>query len=101
MTAAAKKAYARSDAALFENLPKELRKLPQWVVWQAIARPEKEKPEKAPLDPKTEGHGRARTDSPNTWGTFQEAVKAFERNQTLHGLGFVFTPQGPDAFADL
>lgn len=96
-----KKAYIRSDPKLFENLPAALKALPQWVVWQAVERAERPKPEKAPLDPKSGGHARARTDSPNTWGTFDEAAKVFETNRDLHGIGFVFTPQDPFAFIDL
>jgi putative DNA primase/helicase len=64
-----------------------------------VRRPEKEKPEKAPLDPR--GGGRAKTDSPATWGSFEEAMKSFESNKNLHGLGFVFTHSDPFAFVDL
>jgi hypothetical protein len=95
------KVYRRADAAQFANIPQALKALTQWVVWEAIARRDKEKPEKAPLDPKTGGSTRAKTDAPNTWGTFAEAMEAFESNKNLHGIGLVFTPEDTFTFVDL
>src|SRR5512146_2295076 len=80
------------------QLPDELKALRQWVVWRAEPRPGKDKPAKAPYQPRT-GH-RARTDAPATWGTFAQARARFEHGG-WQGLGFVFTACDPYAGVDL
>lgn len=80
----------------FQNLPAELRALPQWVGWKLTDRGGK--PTKIPTDPKT---GRpASTTDPETWGTFEDAVSAVDR-LGLSGIGFVFTESDPYTGIDL
>jgi putative DNA primase/helicase len=71
-----------------EGIPEELRARPQWVVWKAVG----EKPDKVPYSART---GR-RASSTNllTWGTFQDALEAYE-NGEYAGLGFVFSTGDP------
>ena len=60
---------------MLENIPGELRALPQWVAAG---------PSKLPINPRT-GQAASVTD-PATWGTFEEAVRA-----GLKHVGFVLT----------
>lgn len=67
------------------NIPQELRSLPQWVCAG---------PNKVPLNPYT-GLMASPTD-PATWGTFDDAVKAGMRH-----IGFVLTTNDPYCIIDL
>ncbi|MDI6526908.1 hypothetical protein QMA71_15325 [Pseudomonas otitidis] len=67
------------------NIPLELRQLPQWVVAAA---------DKVPLDPKTGGPASV-TDS-TTWGTFEQACRA-----GLPHVGFVLAEWDPYTIIDL
>jgi putative DNA primase/helicase len=77
-----------------ENIPNELKARPQWVVWQAVC----EKPDKVPYSART-GRKASSTDL-MTWGTFEEAVEAYEGNEYA-GLGFVFCSGDPYTGIDL
>ena len=69
----------------WENIPEELRILPQWVGANA---------DKQPIDPHT---GRlASVTNPATWGTFEQACSC-----GAPYLGFVFTKDDPYVFIDL
>ena len=52
-----------------ENIPNELKAVPQWVC--AVSN------DKIPKNPHTGGNAKA--NDPSTWGTYEEAVKAVER----------------------
>lgn len=80
-----------------ESIPIALRSLPQWVAWRYITRDSKQT--KAPVSP----HDGSLADSTSnpTWGTFEQAVAACESNQTLAGVGFVFTADDPYCGIDL
>ena len=77
-----------------ENIPRELKTRPQWVVWQAVG----EKPDKIPYSAKT-GRKASSTDL-MTWSTFPEALEAYERGN-YDGLGFVFCSGDPYTGVDL
>ena len=64
-----------------ENIPEELKAVPQWVCWT--------KQDKIPKDPHT-GHN-AKANDPTTWSDFETAVKACEK-YGFAGLGFEFAP---------
>jgi len=72
----------------YDNIPAELRALPQWVAANA---------DKLPINPNT-GYAASPTD-PAAWGTFQQ-VCAYAG---MHGLriGFVFTANDPYCVIDL
>jgi len=80
-----------------ENIPAELRELKQWVVWKEERRDGK--PTKVPYNAKT--GGRAGTDNPATWTTFNEAYAVYETNSQYNGIGFVFTRDDPYCGIDL
>lgn len=75
-----------------ENIPEELKALPQWVVWRWVfdaARGEWTKP---PFDPKT-GRRASHSDS-NTWSDFETAIAAYGSGG-FDGIGFVLTENDP------
>lgn len=80
-------------------IPEELTALPQWVVFRLEAG-EDGKSTKRPYQPKNTGLLASST-NPATWGTFEQACEAVERNQSLGGVGFVFTPADPYCGIDL
>jgi Protein of unknown function (DUF3987) len=73
---------------LFDNIPAELRALPQWVNWRIGVRGGKKT--KIPLNPRT--LRKASVDNSETWTSFEVAKKNC-RNGT--GIGFVFTEKDP------
>ena len=79
------------------NIPACLCERPQWVAWKYIERDGKQT--KAPVNPQTGGFADS-TDS-STWGTFQQAVDACQKDPKLAGVGFVFTPDDPYCGVDL
>lgn len=62
-----------------QNIPQELKALPQWVCWVGA--------DKIPKNPATGQN--ARSNDPKTWGTFEQAVKACD-TFNLDGIGFMF-----------
>ena len=65
------------------NIPKELKKLPQWVNWEM--QPDESRPgkmKKLPINPLT--GGKAQSNNPTTWTTYQTAIKKSDK------LGFMF-----------
>jgi putative DNA primase/helicase len=91
--------YVRADVALFANIPKELRDRPQWVVWRVHPR-EDGKPAKVPYDAK-QASQQASVTNPQSWSTYDRAVKTFTDVQNLAGLGFVFTSIDPYTGVDI
>src|SRR4030095_9315473 len=84
------------------KIPKELRKLKQWIVWRLERRKlegtVKEKATKVPYDPKT--GRRASTKEPGTWSSFKHAMRAYRRDDYA-GIGFIFSPDDPYCGIDL
>lgn len=92
----------------YENFPAELRDMPQWVCFMMVASPEKSKPDKVPINPRTLWG--ARPGDPTTWGTMREALdqqgktgrcKRKDRQGekvtvegTICGIGFMFNGNG-------
>ncbi len=106
-----------TDAILkpnFQNIPEELKELPQWVVWKLVPNIDKDgapkKPRKVPIDPKT---GRdAKANDPRTWGTYDQALEFFSKLKgkehnacgktgKICGLGFEFSSNDPYVGIDL
>lgn len=79
---------------MYENIPAELRALPQWVAVDMSINPETGEPLKEPLNPRFTKTP-AKTNDPSTWGTFEQAV--------AHGspIGFVLSKNDPYAIIDL
>lgn len=79
-----------------DNIPKELKALPQWVCWRYETRDGK--PTKVPICPQT--GARASTTNSTTWSTFGEATLALEWGHH-DGIGFVFADTDPFFMIDL
>lgn len=78
---------SRSDLAeKYAAIPAEIKKLPNWVCWQA--EPDERSHSgisKKPINPKTGGF--AMSNNPDTWADFDTALAASEK---YSGLGFMF-----------
>lgn len=75
----------------FNNIPVELRELPQWVVWRSENRGNGAT--KIPYNAWSPRY-RANPTDPGTWSEFEVALKAVQNDPNL-GLGFVFTANDP------
>ncbi len=83
---------------LLDNIPEELRRRPQWVVWKYEERDGK--PTKVPYI--AGGVGRAKSTDLMTWRTFSEAVAALKASLgRFDGIGFVFCSADPFVGVDL
>lgn len=84
---------ARPRYPAFTDLPalpvfEELRAKRQWVAWDYVWKPQKQKWDKPPLNPRTGGF--ASSTDPRTWGNYDEAA-ALARKRNLPGVGYVLT----------
>jgi len=73
------------SSSLYGNIPRELREYRNWVCWKYVTKPNSTKPTKVPYQ--LNGIP-ASTTSPDTWCSFDDAVKA---SPNFDGIGFVFT----------
>lgn len=83
---------------LIASIPAELRERNQWVAWNLEAPKAGRKATKVPKDPQNGGN--ASCDSPDTWGTFDQAL-SLARRHNLSGIGFEFSVDDPFAGIDL
>jgi putative DNA primase/helicase len=74
----------------------DMQDLRQWLCWRSEERDGK--PTKVPYSPRT--GQRAQSTAPETWGGYNEAVKAYEEHG-YDGIGFVFTPEDDLCGVDL
>lgn len=81
---------------MYQNIPLELRALPQWVVWRYEVRNDRRT--KVPYSP--DGLHKASIHDPGTWGTFDRAV-AGALAPNVDGIGFVLTENDPYAGIDI
>lgn len=79
---------------MWDNIPQELKLLPQWVCWRLEIKGDKET--KVPYSVKG---GLADSTKPETWGTYEEAARMAEHNGI--GLGFVFSEEDPYTGIDI
>ncbi len=82
----------------FDAIPSEMHFYRQWIVWR-LEDQGGPKPTKVPYSPIVLG-GKAAVDRPGTWGTFEDAIRAFETG-SFSGIGFVLTDDDPYVFIDL
>jgi P4 family phage/plasmid primase-like protien len=79
----------------FANIPQELKRRAQWVLWKTITRAGK--PTKVPYRPTgTEGD----SSDPASWSTYEAVVESYHRGG-YDGIGYVFDPLDPYAGIDL
>jgi hypothetical protein len=69
---------------IFENIPRELKDLNQWVVWKDST--------KKPFNPTALNSG-ASVKDPESWSSFEQAKVAYEEGELL-GIGFVLNGNG-------
>jgi hypothetical protein len=76
---------------MFNKIPKEMRRLPQWICWQlkdVIDGKGGKKQTKVPF--RTDGKP-ASTTNPKDWVNFDAAVRNLRMSNKFSGIGFVFT----------
>lgn len=71
-------------------VPNTLKQYNQWVVWDET---------KTPYSPIT--RGKAKTNNPATWGSYEQAVDFMQYGGEFKGVGFVFTDNDDLVFIDL
>ena len=88
----------------WNNIPQELKDKRQWVCYIMPFNPQKGKPDKIPINPHTLWG--ARSNDPNTWGSFQEAIEQIGKigrskdetgkiiSSPIVGPGFMFNDNG-------
>jgi hypothetical protein len=79
-----------------ENIPEELKLLPQWVLWKQEWR----HGNKTKLPCSADGKGMASVNDPSTWGSFEQVLTGY-RTGWWAGVGFVFTQRDPYVGIDL
>lgn len=72
-----------------ENIPEELKNLPQWVLWDAEWNEERQQFEKIPYQ--INGKKASSTDFA-TWNTFDKVFEIYEESNNFEGIGFVLSP---------
>jgi putative DNA primase/helicase len=87
---------ARRNGQLLDNIPEELRRRSQWVVWKLERR--RGELTKIPYDPIT--GKRAKSNDLMTWRPFRDALEALDDGD-YHGIGFVFCSGDPYTGIDL
>ncbi len=93
----------RQKLDYLDNVPEELRRRPQWVVWKYEERGGKST--KVPYI--AGGGGKASSTDSGTWRSFGEAVQALNAERSpkasprYDGVGFVFSSGDPYAGVDL
>ncbi|PIC71145.1 DNA primase [Sporosarcina sp. P16b] len=81
-----------------ENIPDELKKLPQFVLWRAEWNEQRKQFDKIPYQ--LNGRRASSTDS-STWGNFEQVLKIYEENNNYEGVGFVLTQQDDFVCVDI
>src|ERR1700722_18332151 len=72
------------SAGIYDNIPAELREMPNWVLWKREA-DESGAPTKVPYQIKG---WKAKSNDPSTWSSFDDVLKAFRASDHLDGIGF-------------
>ena len=80
-----------------DAIPVELRSVPQWVCWTERKRGEKQT--KIPVTPETASF--ASVQDPETWASFEVALETMTADESVAGIGFVFTENDPFVGVDL
>jgi len=78
-----------------QGIPKELLKLPQWVLWKA--KPKNGKTTKVPYPVTGE---EAKSNDPSTWGSFEDVLRVYKAGD-YSGIGYVFSKDDPHCGIDL
>jgi primase-polymerase (primpol)-like protein len=85
-----------------ENIPDEMKSLPQWVMWRYVWLPSRGKWDKPPYKVRLKSQEFASSTDPKTWDTFGAALAVYQTAPELYdGIGFVPIKDGPYTFVDL
>lgn len=77
-----------------EAIPGQLRRLPQWVLWQFVWKDETRQWAKIPINANNLHF--AKSDDSNTWASFEKATQVYEKETgKFDGVGFVFSADDP------
>lgn len=79
---------------MFENIPQELKKCKNWVVWK-YEDTGKSKKSKVPYKPNTwhlKKSLKAKSNDSSSWGSFTDAMESYALSGKYDGIGFMFTP---------
>ena len=77
---------------IIDNIPPELKEMKIWACWKSVPNSDKDKPDKMPMsyqiNPITglEEVKVASCNNPNTWMTFEDAVKLKKANRSIKGF---------------
>src|SRR5215207_6375591 len=82
--------------SLRRRLPTDLKQEHSWVLWRYVVRDGKRTKE-----PYQANRRKAKTNTPQTWTTFEQAVQAYEHDDFFDGIGFVFHEGNPYGGADI
>lgn len=75
---------------MYEQIPQELKALPNWICWDAVPDPKSHSGiRKIPINPRT--GGKAMPNNPSTWTDYDTAVRISEN---YSGIGFMFKNSG-------
>lgn len=75
---------------MYEQIPQELKALPNWICWDAVPDPKSHSGiRKIPINPRT--GGKAMSNNPSTWTDYDTAVRISEN---YSGIGFMFKNSG-------
>lgn len=75
---------------MYEKIPDELKRCPQWVCWRSEPDPRSHSGiKKIPINPRT--GGQAMSNNLETWSDFETAVRA---SRNYSGIGFMFSGSG-------
>lgn len=89
-----------SNDARFANIPQELKARRQWVCYRIEERDGKKT--KIPYRTDKVGRGKARSNDPATWHTFEEVLDAVGKPKNrFDGIGFVLSESDQYTFIDL
>lgn len=83
----------------YNNIPAELKALPQWVAYGPRLNKQGEMIHKMPINPRTGGN--AIPTLKQTWSTFEQAIEAKIKYPDIAGIGFVFIKEDPYCGIDL
>lgn len=80
------------------NIPDDLKQLPQWCVWRYVWKFNKKKNKyvwtKIPYLASSQVIGRAKSNDPSTWATYQAAVDYYRSRKGIDGIGFFLGDSG-------
>jgi hypothetical protein len=79
------------SADIYQNIPAELREMPNWVLWKKET--VNGRPTKVPYQP---NGWKAKSNTPATWSTFSEVLETLQASDEFSGVGLCVPLEGPE-----